>query len=57
MTNKMIKRKNWVEFPGDEAATKMVSEKYNLSPLVAKTILNRCGEDYESYIWIPLKKD
>lgn len=50
MTNKFIKRKNWVEYPGDETLIKTVCEKYHLSPSVAKTVLNRCGNDYEIYL-------
>ena len=50
MTNKLIKRKNWVECPGDENLIKKVAQKYNLSSSVAKTVLNRCSDDYDFYL-------
>ncbi len=50
MNNKFIKRKNWVEYPGDEALIRKVAEKYSLSSSVAKTVINRCGEEYEQYL-------
>lgn len=50
MKNKFIRRKNWVEYPGDEALIKKVSDKYGLSYSVAKTVLNRCSNDYELYL-------
>lgn len=50
MKNKFIRRKNWVEYPGDEALIRKVSEKYGLAPSVAKTVLNRCNKDYELYL-------
>lgn len=50
MNNKMIKRKNWVESASDDSLVRKVSEKYGLSASIAKTVLNRCGKDYDFYL-------